>query len=432
MEEDRAPDEVSRQSSPQAVTRDEKPFVRIGWSQGKSPYTDPSFSHSRCHYGVEQAIKSSCNFGVRSVEILRQKWYTTSGDCDLFVATAADRERLIYNSTSWLPSVDNAQFARVKIRNPPSERPSSPYRPPSIHHVSYFRITWVCSDGPYKSTDSKHVLLMLRDNLSVHSDSTLAAVVVNDLEIHPYCGDMIVHASEADVKLLISKSQLWAEALIRSDEIELQDKTGCIERTSKHRDPPPESTTPISFRIRWNMPDPPYKEFDWRNFSHRLILDMLNTALKASGSPSLAAVHFEIVDPKWVSGDVDVYTTHRDRERAVKYAHLWFPHLIHGEFARIPKEYYPKPQIEAPVAQESMESTPLPSGHTPSEELRRKSNGSKRNLEDISVNSQSNLLRQQSRRDKRKRKKIRKQLRKQEEQENQAPVMTGLAYHVSY
>jgi hypothetical protein len=77
------------------VTRDEKPFVRIGWSQGKSPYTDPSFSHSRCHYSVEHAIKSSCNFGVRSVEILRQKWYTTSGDCDLFVATAADRERLI-------------------------------------------------------------------------------------------------------------------------------------------------------------------------------------------------------------------------------------------------------------------------------------------------------------------------------------------------
>jgi hypothetical protein len=185
------------------------------------------------------------------------------------------------------------------------------------------------------------------------------------------------------------------------------------------------------------MPDPPYKEFDYRSFTHSHIIDMLHTALKASGSPSLAAVNFEAVDPKWVSGDVDVYTTHRDRERVVKYAHLWFPHLIQGEFARIPKEYYPKPQtpkprIEAPIAQDPMESTPLPTGHTPSEDLRRKSNGSKRNLEDISVNSQSNLSRQQSRRDKRKRKKIRKQQRKQEEQENQAPVMTGFACQVSY
>jgi hypothetical protein len=272
---------------------------------------------------------------------------------------------------------------------------------------------------------------MLRENLSGHYDSTLAAVVLKDLEIDPYCGDIIVHASQEDVKLLITKSQFWAKALIRPDEIELH-RHGYVERCSKHRDTPPNPTESVSFRIRWSMPDPPYKEFDYRGITSRHICEMLRTALKASGSPSLAAVHFEAVDPKWVSGDVDVYTTHRDRERLIKYAHLWFPHLIHAEFARIPKEYYPKPRIEAPVAQESMESTPLPTGHTPSEELRRKSNGSKRDLEDISVNSQSNLSRQQSRCDKRKRRKIRKQLQKQEEQENQAPVMTGLAYHVSY
>jgi hypothetical protein len=243
---------------------------------------------------------------------------------------------------------------------------------------------------------------------------------------------MIVHASEEDVKLLISESQFWAKALIRSDEIELHDKHGYVKRTSKHRDIPPKPTDFIPFRIRWNMRDPPYREFDYRGITSRHICDMIHTALKASGSPSLAAVNFWAVDPKWVSGDVDVYTTPRDRERVIKYAHLWFPHLNRGEFAWIPHEYYPypKPQIEAPIAQEPMESTPLPTGHTPSEELRRrKPNGSKRNLEDI---SQSNLSRQQSRRDKRKRKKIRKQLRKQEEQENQAPVMTGLAYQISY
>ena len=428
--EDTDPSEISRQSSPQPVTGGETPYVRIGWAQEKSPYLDPNIGYARCEETVEHAIKNSLDFGVRAVEILYQNWYSSSGDCDLFVATAADRERLIYNSKFWLPSVENARFARVKIQRPSPERSLSPYGnwSPWINHVNYFRITWVCGDGPYKSGNPKYLLSVLKETLGGHSDSTLAAVVLEDLKIDPYCGDMIVHASEEDVKLLINKSELWAQTLIRSDELELHNKRGHVQRASKHRDLPPDPTEPVTFRIRWNCSDPPYKEFETRGIKHTHICDMLESALRASGSPSLAAVYFTAVEPKWVSGDVDVYTTPRDRERVIKYAHLWFPHLKQGEFARIPGIYIPKPQtpklqIEAPGAEEPT----LPTGHTPSKELsRRKSNVSKRNLEDISA-SQSNLSRSQSKSARRKRQKIRKQQRKQEEQENQAPIMTGLA-----
>lgn len=427
MAEDTPSSEISRQSSPQPVKGGETPYVRIGWAQEKSPYLDPNIGYARCEKTVEHAIKSSANFGVRAVEILYQNWYSSSGDCDLFVATAADRERLIYNSKSWLPSVENARFARVKIRRPSPERSPSPYYN-WIHHVNYFRITWVCGDGPYKSGNSKYLLSVLKETLGGHSDSTLAAVVLEDLEIDPYCGDMIVHASEEDVKLLINKSELWAQTLIRSDEIELQNKHGHVLRASKHRDLPSDSTEPDTFRIRWSCSDPPYKEFETRGIKHTHICDMLHTALNSSGSPSLAAVYFRGVEPKWVSGDLDVYTTPSNRERVIKYAHLWFPHLNQGEFARIPGIYNPKPQtpklqIEAPGAEEPT----LPTGHTPSKELSgRKSNVSKRNLEDVSA-SQSNLSRSQSKSAKRKRQKIRKQQRKQEEQENRPPIVTGFA-----
>ncbi|KAJ5194971.1 uncharacterized protein N7498_008409 [Penicillium cinerascens] len=425
MAEDTTSSEISRQSLPQPVTRGETPYVRIGWAQEKSPYLDPNIGYARCEETVEHAIKNSANFGVRAVKILYQNWYRSSGDCDLFVGTAADRERLIYNSKSWLPSVENAGFARVKIRRPSPEISLSPYEnySPWINHVNYFRITWVCGDGPYKSGNSKYLLSVLKETLSGHSDSTLAAVVLEDLEIDPYCGDMIVHASEEDVKLLVNKSEMWAQTLIRSDEIELHDKYGHVERVCKHTDLPSDPTGLVTFRIRWNCSDPPYKEYETRGIKHSHICDMLQTALKASGSPSLAAVYFTAVEPRYVSGDVDVYTTQRDRERVIKYAHLWFPHLNQGEFARIPGIYYPKSQtpklqIEASGAEEPT----LPAGLTPSKELGgRKSNVSKRNLEDI---SQSNLSRSQPRSAKRKRQRIRKQQRMQEEQENQAPIQS--------
>lgn len=434
MEGDTAPSEISRQSSPQPVTGGEAPYVRIGWGQEKSPYLDPKIGYARCQETVVRAIRSRSNFGVRAVEILYQNWYTSSGDCDLVVATAADRERLIYNSESWLPSVENARFARVKIRRPSLERSLSTYNnwDPWINHVNCFRMTWVCGDGPYKGGNAKYLQDVLNETLRGHSDSTLAAVVVEDVKIDPYCGDMIVHASEEDVKLLINKSGLWTPTLVRSDELELHDKWGHIQRVSKHRDIPSNPNQLVPFRIRWNCSDPPYKKYEARGITPTHISYMLHTALSASGSPSLAAVYFTAVEPKWVSGDVDVFTTHRDRERVVKYAHLWFPHLKQGEFARIPGVYNPKPQtpklqVEAPGAEEPMESTPRPTGHTSSKELsRRKSNVSKRNFEEASA-SQTNLSRSLSKSARRKRQKIRKQQRKQEEQENQAPIMTGFA-----
>lgn len=403
--------EISRQSS-----RQERPFVRIGWSQGKSPYLDRDSSYEHIKEQVKLAVRSSSNFGVQTVEILYQKWYTDSGDCDLFVHTAADRERLIYNSASWLPFLENAPFARIKIRNPSPEPSTSPateahaWIAPKGCVLNYFRMTWTCGDGPYKNESSDDLLSMLRKTLSGHSDSTLAVVELTNLEIDPYCGDMIVYASEEDVAILVNKSELWTYTCLRWDELELHDQDGWARNARKNDYIQAESLERVTFRIRWNCPNPPYKKFNDRHINAK-ISNMLHAALQTSGSPSLSVIYFPRVEPKWVSGDVDVYTNRGDRERAIKYAYLWFPHLIQGEHARIPGTYYPQSQA-------------------PEDPVRRKSNTFKRTLEEVSV-SQTNLSRSQSRSAKRKRQKIRKQQRRQEEQENHAPHMSGHAYPIN-
>ncbi|KAJ5298478.1 uncharacterized protein N7443_006598 [Penicillium atrosanguineum] len=369
----------------------------------------PYLGYPICDQFVERAIQSSTNEEVRSVNVLYTKWYDMSGDCDLFVETAAEKELLIYHEDSWLLFVDNAYSARIKNRNPPPERSFSPHRPldPWIHHCHFFRMTWVLGDGPYKGKPSL-LFTEMNDILGGHSNERLANVKLKDVEVDPYCGDAIIHASEEDVDLLVNLSHLWVDTLERDEEIEMQSKYGHVEKTSKHREISPGRTVKFNLRIRWHCPDPPYKKYDTRGIKHAHICEMLHTALKMTDSPSLAAIWVIAVNIKWKSGDVDVVTSDRDGERAVKFAHLWFPHLIQGDAAQVPGIYTPQSQ-------------------TPSKGFgRRRSNASKRNLEDVSA-SQTNLWRSQSKSAKRKRQKIRSQQRAQEEQESQAPQMNVVA-----
>ncbi|KAJ5670421.1 uncharacterized protein N7477_005784 [Penicillium maclennaniae] len=268
-------------------------------------------------------------------------------------------------------------------------------------------MTWVLGDGPYKGRPS-HLLTEMNNILRGNGNDRLANVKLTDVEVDPYCGDAIVHASEEDVDLLVSLSHLWVDPLERVGEIELQSKSGVVKKTSKHqKDHTPASANAV-FRIRWHCADPPFSGYEGRGITRTHIWEMLHKALEQSGSPSLAAISFDGVDVKWNSGDVDVTSTHRDRDRAVKYAHLWFLYLDQGEAAVIPGIYAPQSQT---------------AGKEPG---RRKSDASKRNLEDPS-GSQTNLSRSLSKSARRKRQKIRSQQRKQEEEENQAPYMQAVA-----
>ena len=415
MEESGTLNEISQQSPQQPMTRHETPYVRIVWSNKNSPYRDPYLGYPRCDQFVQRAIQNSSNVEVQSVNILYTKWYHTSGDCDVFVATAAEKEHLVYYPDSWLPFVDNAQYARIKHRNPLPQRPEYPDEPlvPWNLHCHYFRMTWVLGDGPYASIIPRTVLMEIRNILSEQSDERLADVKIEDVEVDPDCGDVIVHSSAKDVELLVELSHLWVYVLARFREIEIQCKRGSVKKPSRHREPPPpHAPVNVTFRIRWHCANPPYKEYENRGIKRTHIWEKLHEALKLTGSPSLAAICFDGVDIKWKSGDIDVTCTDRDRERAVKYADLWFLFLPRGENAGIPGIYIPQFQ-------------------TPSKESgRRKSNVSKRNLEDVSA-SQTNLSRSQSKSAKRKRQKIRSQQRRQGEQENQAPHMHVVAPGVS-
>lgn len=414
MEQSATPNEISQQSSQQPVTRQEIPYVRIVWSNKNSPYRGPYLGYPRCDQFVQHAIQNSSNVEVHSVKILHTKWYYTSGDCDVFVATAAEKERLICNSESWLPFVDNAQHARIKNGNPLPKRPEYPDEPlvPWNLHCHYFRMTWVLGDGPYKGQPSL-LLTEINNILGARSDERLANVELKNVEVDPYCGDAIVHASAKDVELLVELSPAWVFMLARFEEIEIQCKRGSVKQPSRHRDPPPpHAPVNATFRIRWHCANPLYKEYENRGIKRTNVWDMLHEALKRTGNPSLAAICFDGVDIKWKSGDIDVICTDRDRERAVEYADLWFPFLPQGEIAGIPGIFTPQYQ-------------------TPNKEIdRRKSNASKRNLEDVSA-SQTNLSRSLSKSAKRKRQKIRSQQRRQGEQENQTPHMQVVASGVA-
>jgi hypothetical protein len=393
--------EISRQSS-----RQEKHFVRIGWVEGWSPYLDPDLSHQLIKEQIQLRVRNNSDFGVQTFKILYDKWYPAQGECDLFVPTAADRECLIRCSYSWLPFLENAPFARIipESSTSPATQAHEKILPKGMI-LKFFRMTWTCGDGPYKKEYYYDILSMLRETLSGHSDPALAAVELTDLEIDRYCGDVIVYASQEDVTTLFNKSESWTHICLRWDELELHHHTGRARKVMTGDLIQPEWPEEALFRIRWKCRNPPYKKFNDHQIDTR-ILNMLHDALQTSGSPSLSMIVFRGVEPKWVSGDVDVYTTCRDLPLATKYAHLWFPRLIQGEHARMPGIYHPQSQAQDPVNM--------------------KSHAFKRNLEEVS-GSQTNLSRSQSRSAKRKRQKIRRQQRRQEEKENQAPYMSGHA-----
>ncbi|GKZ29237.1 hypothetical protein AbraIFM66950_003851 [Aspergillus brasiliensis] len=91
-----APTPQSLSSSAPALHAQDKYMIRVSW-RAHSPYR-----------GTPQ-ISAVSSVRITSAKVLR------GGDVNLFTRTAAERERLVYNSTAWLPLLPNSDRARIRV-----------------------------------------------------------------------------------------------------------------------------------------------------------------------------------------------------------------------------------------------------------------------------------------------------------------------------
>ncbi|GKZ17401.1 hypothetical protein AbraIFM66951_004701 [Aspergillus brasiliensis] len=76
-------------------------------------------SHAQDKYMIPvregiQSLLNQCSTAVSSVRITSAK-VLRGGDVNLFTRTAAERERLVYNATAWLPLLPNSDRARIRV-----------------------------------------------------------------------------------------------------------------------------------------------------------------------------------------------------------------------------------------------------------------------------------------------------------------------------